>query len=189
MGRWHNIYLDNIAYFFTATVVEYIQALNSISLKEFIIKSLSFFREEYVTKINAYVIMPEHLHLIIRSESGDNVRKFMQNLLRKISRKIIIDTQFFATKSSRSKEAKKRLDVFKSHARGRAIHRVWKERAKGEPIYSDRVMKQKLDYIHMNPVKRGLVTNPEDYPYSSYRNYYLNDDSIIQIDFVDVLML
>lgn len=189
MGRWHNIYLDNVAYFFTATVVEYIPALNSISVKELIIKSLSFYREEYVTKINAYVIMPEHLHLIIRSESGENVKRFMQNFLRKISRRIVIDTQSFLTKDGRNKDAKERLDVFKRHARGKAIHRVWKERAKGEPIYSDRVMKQKLDYIHMNPVKRGLVKNPEDYPYSSYRNYYLNDHSIIHIDPVDVLML
>jgi putative transposase len=189
MSRWHNIYVDNFAYFFTATVVEYVPALNSISIKDFMIHSLNFYREEYDTKINAYVIMPEHIHLIIRSELGENVKKFIQHFLRKVSRMVITDTQFSLTDEYSSTGAEERLNVFRSHARGKAIHRVWKERAKGEPISSDKVMKQKLDYIHMNPVKRGLVKNPEDYPYSSYRNYYLKDHSIIQIDSVDVLIL
>ena len=187
MSRWHNIYLDNVAYFFTATVVEYIPALSSISIKNFVTHLLNFYREEYATKINAYVIMPEHVHLIIRSELGENVKKFIQHFLRKVS--LITDTQFSQANKDLSAGAEERLDTFRSHARGKAIHRVWKERAKGEPVYSDKVMKQKLDYIHMNPVKRGLVKNPEDYPYSSYRNYYLNDHSIIQIDPVDVLIL
>jgi putative transposase len=189
MSRWHNIYLDNFVYFFTATVVEYIPVLDSDSVKEFIIESLNFYREEYLTKINAYVIMPEHIHLIVRSDSGENVKKFIQHLLRKVSINIIVHTRSLLTNKPYRQVSKERLNIFTKHARGKAIHRVWKERAKGEPIYSDRVMKQKLDYIHMNPVKRGLVKNPEDYPYSSFRNYYLNDHSIIKIDPIDVLML
>jgi putative transposase len=189
MSRWHNIYLDNVAYFFTATVVEYLPVLDSNSGKEFIIDSLNFYRKEYLTKINAYVIMPEHLHLIIRSRKGENVKKFIQHFLRKVSQKIITGTELFLTDDGPNEVAKHWLGIFKRHARGKALHRVWKERAKGEPIYSDKVMKQKLDYIHMNPVKRGLVKNPEDYPLCSYRNYYLNDHSIILIDPVDVLIL
>lgn len=189
MSRWHNIYLDNVAYFFTATVVKYIPALNPDSVREFIIEALNFYREEYLTEINAYVLMPEHLHLIIRSQSGENVKKFMQHLLRKTSRRIVTDTRSSPVNNICVYEAEERLVVFRRHARGKATHRVWKERARGEPIYSDRVMKQKLDYIHMNPVKRGLVKNPEDYLYSSFRNYYLNDHSIIKIDPIDVLML
>jgi putative transposase len=189
MSRWHNIYLDNMAYFFTATVVEFTPALVPVAVKEFIIESLNFYREEYLTKINAYVIMPEHIHLIVRSDSGENVKKFIQHLLRKISRQIVTDTQSILTGNGHSQKVNGMLDVLSRHARGKAIHRVWKERAKGVPIYSGKVMKQKLDYIHFNPVKRGLVKNPEDYIYSSCRNYYLNDHSIIYIDPVDVLIL
>ena len=47
-------------------VVEYVPALDSIFVKEFIIDSLNFYRDEYLIKINAYVIMPEHFHLIIK---------------------------------------------------------------------------------------------------------------------------
>ncbi len=189
MSRWRNIYLDNVAYFFTATVVNYTPVLRDPSVKKLIVHLLDFYRREYATKINAYVIMPEHIHLIIRSESGSSVRRFIQHLIRKTSRKIVADTESLLADESKMTEAEARLAVFCKCARGEAVHRVWKERARGEPIYSDKVMKQKLDYIHMNPVKRGLVKNPEDYPYSSFRNYYLNDHSVIEVDYVDVLSI
>ena len=189
MSRWHNIYLDNVAYFFTATIVDYIPVLRETAVTQLVIDSLNFYRREYATEINAFVIMPEHVHLIIRSESGESVRKFIQHSLRKISREIVAHTESLLVDGIKRKEAEARLAVFRKYARGKAVHKVWKERAKGEPIYSDKVMKQKLDYIHMNPVKRGLVESPEDYPYSSFRNYYLNDHSVIEIDSVDVLSI
>lgn len=189
MSRWHNIYLDNVAYFFTATVVDHMPLLHPYWAKKLIIDVLNFYRKKYLTRIKAYVIMPEHLHLIIKSESKENIKKFMHHTLRKISRAIILHTQSLLADDLQKEATLESLKVFRNHARGKATHRVWKERAMGEPIYSDKVMKQKLDYIHRNPVKRGLVKNPEDYFYSSFRNYYLNDHKIIRIDFVDVMKL
>ncbi|MDZ7798275.1 MAG: hypothetical protein U5L76_01505 [Patescibacteria group bacterium] len=49
-------------------------------------------------------------------------------------------------------------------------------------IYSENKLEQKLNYIHNNPVKAKIVKKPEDYKWSSYRNYYLDDDSIIEIN-------
>jgi putative transposase len=48
-------------------------------------------------------------------------------------------------------------------------------------IYTDRIMETKILYIHNNPVKKGLVENPEDWKYSSYRNYLSNDAGLIKI--------
>ena len=127
MSRWHNIYLDNGAYFFTATVVEFIPVLGTTFVKESILRAWEFYRDEYATKINAYVIMQEHIHLIIRSESGDNVRKFMQHPLRKISLRIVTGTQSPLSAQDTASEAERRLGVFRRHARGTAFHRVWKE--------------------------------------------------------------
>jgi len=189
MSRWHNIYLDNFAYFFTATVAGYTPLLSSDSVKTLVFDCWNFYRREYHTNINAYVIMPEHLHLIIRSDSGENIRKFIQHSLRKISMKIMNNFRSPLEDRSCCTRTKEKPNLFKNHTRGKAVHRFWKERAKGEPIFSDTVMKQKLDYIHMNPVKRGLVENPLDYLYSSYRNYHLNDQSTFQIDSVDILLL
>jgi len=48
---------------------------------------------------------------------------------------------------------------------------------------------EKLDYIHNNPVKAGLVAVPEDYRWSSSRDYYLDDHSVLEIDCVETLIL
>ncbi len=48
-------------------------------------------------------------------------------------------------------------------------------------VTSDRVFKIKIDYIHYNPVKAGLVSKMEDWKFSSYRNYLFDDNSIIEV--------
>ena len=58
----------------------------------------------------------------------------------------------------------------------------WAEGNRPVAAYSEKVLKIKLDYIHNNPVKRGLVNSIEDYPYSSFRNYHFDDDSLIVVD-------
>ena len=49
-------------------------------------------------------------------------------------------------------------------------------------IYSSEMFNIKLNYIHYNPLKRGLVENPEDWKYSSARNYLFGDHSVIEVD-------
>ena len=49
-------------------------------------------------------------------------------------------------------------------------------------IYSERFLRQKLNYLHRNPVRAGLVEQPGDYVYSSYRNYVCGEDWLIEID-------
>lgn len=50
-------------------------------------------------------------------------------------------------------------------------------------LYSDYKFQEKLNYIHNNPLKAGLVNNLDDYPWSSYQNYYLENNSLIEIDY------
>jgi hypothetical protein len=50
-------------------------------------------------------------------------------------------------------------------------YQVWTHKNHAEYIYSNKFIRQKLDYIHNNPVKAGIVEHPEDYLYSSARNY------------------
>ena len=54
-----------------------------------------------------------------------------------------------------------------------------------ENVFSEWFFRQKLEYIHNNPVKRGLTKSPDDYRYSSYRNYFCDDESVIRIDRVE----
>jgi hypothetical protein len=55
-------------------------------------------------------------------------------------------------------------------------YQIWKRNALGIDIYSEELMLQKLNYTHLNPVKAGLATHPEQYKYSSASFYFLQDD-------------
>jgi putative transposase len=86
----------------------------------------------------AYVVMSEHIHLLLWSETAENVKKFMQRVLSHSSKRIGKGGKF------------------------------WKERLRVVCVYSPKVLRTKLDYIHGNPVKRGLVSSPEEWPHSSF---------------------
>jgi len=184
---WKNIYLDNHSYFFTSKIVESIAVLESQGPKEILLDLMNFYRGKYKTKIQAYVIMPTHLHLIINSQESENIKSFMQNPLRKGSIRIVEYLERNLEQNVDMIEFQQFLQSFRNHANPPSQHAVWKEKSSGIPVYTDRVMKIKLDYIHNNPVRAGLIKEPQDYLYSSFRNYYLNDHSIFRVDSVDVL--
>jgi len=59
---------------------------------------------------------------------------------------------------------------------------IWQQGYYEHIIRDRKDFETKLDYIHKNPLNVGLVENLDDYPFSSYRNYYLDDNSVIEID-------
>ena len=61
-------------------------------------------------------------------------------------------------------------------------YRVWQRRFYPYGVYSEKKRFEKLDYRHNNAVKRGLVRSPEQWPWSSYRYYYLNDLPLLSMD-------
>jgi hypothetical protein len=76
------------------------------------------------------------------------------------------------------------LRSFAKEAPGRAgaEYRVWQEGFHPEALYSADFARQKIEYLHDNPVRKRLVDLPEHWRYSSAWNYLLNDDSIMEID-------
>jgi REP element-mobilizing transposase RayT len=74
--------------------------------------------------------------------------------------------------------------VFAKAAPGRegAEYRVWQEGFHPEALFTLEFALQKINYLHNNPVRKGLVDTPEHWRYSSARNYLLNDDSVMEID-------
>jgi len=72
----------------------------------------------------------------------------------------------------------------KTAGRGNAFQ-IWQSGSDPEPILSYAFFLQKLNYIHENPVRKGFVSRPEHRTYSSARNYYLNDHSVIAVDMLE----
>ena len=118
--------------------------------------------------IYAYVIMTNHIHLLVNCENedlSDIIRDF-----KKFTSKKIIETIQNETESRR----RWMLNLFSfeasKHSRNTNFQ-FWIQDNHPEQVYSNKFIKQKIQYIHNNPVRAGIVKNPEEYLYSSACNY------------------
>lgn len=78
------------------------------------------------------------------------------------------------------------LKVLAAHANGGCRYAVWKEQVRALPIWGERKLREKVDYIHANPVRRGLVTDPSDWPHSSYCYHERGEEACLPMSFLDM---
>jgi putative transposase len=139
-------------------------------------------RDELGFRIVGYVLMPEHFHVLLWPSELANPSQIMQKLEERTAK--------FILKSLREKAESAwcqgmrqafTLPLTVHHAH----HRVWQRRFYDMNIWSDKKVSEKLDTMHNNPVKRGLVEKPGDWSRpagSSWRFYYLEDSSVLAMD-------
>jgi len=167
MGRSrYKIFQENdtrIPYFLTCTVVNWIPIFASPAVTQVVLDSLTFLRENERMTVYAYVIMENHLHLIA---SSNDLTKEVGDFKSYSARQII---DFF-----KERNARKILEQFhffrKQHKRDRS-YQLWQEGSHPRQIQGVDMMRQKIEYIHNNPVKRGYVDEQTHWRYSSARNY------------------
>lgn len=155
-------------HFVTFTVVYWIDIFTRPIYKDLIIDSLKHCKKEKELEVFAYVIMSNHLHLIVRSQELE-----LSNIIRdfkKFTSKKIIDTIKEIPESRKEWMLWMMERAAKKHSRNKK-HQFWQQNNHPEELLSNKFIKQKIQYIHENPVRAGLVTLPEDYRYSSARNY------------------
>jgi len=133
-----------------------------------VIDSLRYSQENKGLEIYAFVIMSNHIHLLIRSDIGklsNTIREFKSFTARQIL--LAIDSE-----SESRREWMLNLFEFaaKQHKRNEK-YQIWTHENHAELIYSDKFIFQKMDYIHENPVCAGIVEKAEDYLYSSVGSF------------------
>ena len=157
------INFDHYAQFFTATILEWKHVLKKDEFKQIIVDSLLFLKKEGSIVINAFVIMPNHIHLIWQIQDGYKQDKIQMRLLKYTAQQIkfrLIDTNdkilnnFFVDPTDRE-------------------YQFWERKPLSIDLWTEEVLIQKLIYIHNNPIKDpwNLVQYPEDYKYSSAKFY------------------
>ncbi|PBQ21077.1 transposase [Pseudomonas congelans] len=110
-----------------------------------------------------YVVLENHLHFVAQAPALDKcVSSFKSFTARRI-----ID----ALESANAESTLERLRFVKRMHKTDRVYQIWQEGAHAELVWNEKVMRQKLDYIHHNPVKRGYVDVGEHWRYSSARDY------------------
>ncbi|MDQ7959436.1 REP-associated tyrosine transposase [Flavobacterium lindanitolerans] len=169
------------AHFITATVVDWIDVFTRKNYRDCIIDCLDFCIKNKGMTVYGYVIMSNHIHLIILSKDGklsDLIRDF-----KKFTAKTILEKIQAEPESRRDWMLERFKTATESHSRNKN-YQFWQYGNHAEEIYSEKFMWSKLDYIHMNPVRAGLVVKASDYIYSSASNY-ANGEGILTIEKAD----
>jgi REP element-mobilizing transposase RayT len=169
------------AHFITATVVDWVDVFSRKIYKDILIYSLDFCIRNKGMILYGYVIMTNHVHLVIQSENGklsDLIRDF-----KKFTARNILDTIALGAESRKDWMLKRFEFACKSHTRNE-IYQFWKYGNHPEEVYSEKFLWQKLDYIHLNPVRAGIVEKASNYLYSSASNY-VNGKGLLEIQKAD----
>ncbi len=156
-------------YFLTCQVVGWADVFSRKVYRDIIIDSLKYCIEQKGLIVYAYVIMTNHVHLIVRCENG-NLSDIIRDFKRFTSRSIMSEIE------SNEKESRKEwLDmIFQYH--GKYNKRVgdrqfWTHENHAIELSTNEMLDSRLEYIHQNPVRAGWVEEPEHYLYSSARDY------------------
>lgn len=183
MGFKYQIYDQSKAYYLTLTIVRWIDVFTRQAYKDIIIDSLKYCQKNKRLNVYAYVIMSNHMHMAVSAEDNnlsDVIRDFKQFTSKHILKAI----------EENETESRKEwmLNMFefeaKKHVRNEK-YQFWTHDNHAEELYSNEFIKQKVDYIHNNPVRAGIVNYPEEYKYSSASNY-AEKESLLDVVLVSI---
>jgi len=165
-------------YFITTTAVNKYHFFHPQGHKHIIVGSLEFMREQGLLKLYAFVIMPNHLHLIVQILSPHTLQDVMRDFKKYTSKKIVENCQL----SDNLELLSKFEQAGERNAKSR--YKVWSDGYDAREIFSLGFLEQKLEYIHHNPCQPHwmLVENPEDYRWSSAGFYIVDWPTIIDVD-------
>ena len=134
---------------------------------QILINVLNYTREKLKYLLHSYVIMPDHMHLILSTGDKSPDTRFEENVPANISRIM------HAIKGRSARLTNQQLKKTGS---------IWQEDFYEHCIRNRKDYEEKLNYIHYNPVRAGFVDEPGDFQYSSFRNYFIGGYPVINID-------
>jgi REP element-mobilizing transposase RayT len=120
--------------------------------------------------------MPDHLHLLIWPQHAGDVDAILRDFKGFTAKRIVRQAQ-----ADEDCQLLARFCIAGEESR-HSEHKVWQGSFWEQDVYSARYLREKLIYLHRNPVRAGLVEKPEDYPYSSYRTYLSGETLLIEVD-------
>ncbi|WP_046756134.1 REP-associated tyrosine transposase [Kordia jejudonensis] len=170
MSRNYKFHNPKGLYFVSFAVVYWLDIFTRNEYKNIIVDSLHYCQKEKGMELMAWCIMTNHVHLVFRSIGKREPQLLLGDFKRFTSKTIVKAIQ------NNPKESRREflLDKFKEAAAKSSNvnqYQFWRHDNKPIELWSNKVIHEKINYIHYNPVKAGLVFRPEDYIYSSAIDY------------------
>jgi REP element-mobilizing transposase RayT len=186
MSEKYKIYDQDKAYFLTMTVVGWIDVFTRVNHKMAIINSLKHCQKEKGLVIYAYCLMPGHLHLIAQATEKVTLSDILRDFKKYTSKSIV--KQIIDEPESRREWMLKQFYKAGEHLKGIKNYKFWQDGNHPIELSNNELIWQRLNYIHQNPVEEMIVKQPEDYMFSSARNY-AGLDSLLDVELIDQKMI
>ncbi len=139
--------------------------------RDLFLRALESVRRRYEFVVAGYVVMPEHVHLLISEPRRGDPSVVMKALKQGFARRLL--------GRLRRRDNFKQLSLWQAPVE---LGRIWQARFYDFVVFSEKKRVEKLRYMHRNPVKRGLVLEPEQWKWSSSRHYSYGERGIVVVD-------
>ena len=174
-------------YFVTLTVVGWIDVFNRRLYIEEIIKNIKYCQSQKGLEIYSYCIMSSHIHMIAAAKEG-KLSAILKDFKSYTAKQLLnlIEGNF--------EESRKEwmMNLFRNAGKANSNNdnfQFWQQDNHPIQLITPKFTHQKLDYIHNNPVVEGIVDKPEDYLYSSARDYYGTGKGLLDVILIDPLIV
>ncbi len=165
---------DTHAHFITATIVAWLPLFTTAARCDILVDAFDYCRRRKALKVHAWVILDTHFHAIV---AAPDLSRVLADLKRHTARRLIEQLE-----AERCDWLLRQLRYRRAPNKTDSQHQVWQEGSHPQAIVSDAIMLQKLEYLHNNPVKRGLVASPEHWRYSSAHEWLAGAAVALQTD-------
>ena len=169
-------------YFITNTVVDWIDVFSRPVYKEIIVESLQYAQEKKGLIIHAWVIMSNHLHMIVSAKENYVLSDIFRDFKKFTAKKIIHEIE------ENPEESRKKwmLMLFKTHGNrnpNNKEYQFWQQDNHPIELDTNQKINQRLDYLHDNPVNALIVDKAEEYLFSSARDYS-GEPGLIEVELI-----
>ncbi len=173
---------NEIPHFVTFTVVGWVDVFSREIYKESILESLDYCIQEKGLRVHAWIIMTNHLHLII-SSIDKPIAAIVRDIKKYTSRKLI---ELIKENPSESRK-EWMLNMFSYVGKGNKRNKdfqFWQQNYHPVELCANEKLDQRLKYLHENPVRSGLVCEAWHYKYGSALDYYTNESGMLKIELI-----
>jgi putative transposase len=162
-------------HFLTFSCYRRLPLLGTARARNEFVHALGKIRERWKFDLVGYVVMPNHVHLLIGEPAKGTPSTVLKALKQRVSRDL---------RGRRRKSPRGQLSLPFAGG-GIELRHFWQPRFHDFNVYSAQKRREKLVYMHFNPVKRGLVKSPASWMWSSYLFYEKGEKGLVPIDPVD----
>jgi putative transposase len=197
----HRVYGARDLHFLTFSCYQRQPLLGSANRADLLLRALERVRRRYRVVVLGYVVMPEHVHLLVTEPQRATLSTAIQALklgfvrglegsVPAIPRSRKIGETWGTPVSGTALSGTPVSGTPVSSSDGSVVpHRFWQARYYDFNVWTERKRIEKLRYIHRNPVQRGLVASPEQWRWSSFRWYWCGERGPVRINDTEILVM